>query len=245
MSTTEVRSDESGSSTPRSVDLKFEAVVIPVADVDRSKEFYTGLGWRLDADFAFDNGFPAVQLTPPGSPASVQFGTAITSAEPGTAQGLYLVVSDVEEARKSLLDRGAEVSEVFHPRAPGAQFEVGDPSGRVSLPPGAPRAAGEGGAPSGRGPGRGDEGASYSSFATFSDPDGNTWLLQEITTRLPGRVDPAETTYTSVDDLESALKRAAAAHGEHEARTGEADENWPAWYAAYMVAERTGTELPQ
>jgi|1186.fasta_scaffold01403_1 catechol 2,3-dioxygenase-like lactoylglutathione lyase family enzyme len=225
MSTTEVRSDESGSSTPRSVDLKFEAVVIPVADVDRSKEFYTGLGWRLDADFAFDNGFRVVQLTPPGSPASVQFGTAITSAEPGTAQGLYLVVSDVEEARKSLLDRGAEVSEVFHPGAPGAQFEVGDPSGRVSGPA--------------------DEGASYSSFATFSDPDGNTWLLQEITTRLPGRVDPAETTYTSVDDLESALKRAAAAHGEHEARTGEADENWPAWYAAYMVAERTGTELPQ
>jgi catechol 2,3-dioxygenase-like lactoylglutathione lyase family enzyme len=225
MSTTEVRSDESGAVSPGSVDLKFEAVVIPVADVDRSKEFYTGLGWRLDADFAFDNGFRVVQLTPPGSPASVQFGTKITSAEPGTAQGLYLVVSDVEAARADLLKHGADVSEVFHPGSPGAQFEVGDLSGRVSGPA--------------------DERSSYSSFATFSDPDGNTWLLQEVTTRLPGRVDPAETTYSSVEDLEGALKRAAAAHGEHEARTGQADENWPAWYAKYMVAERTGTELPQ
>jgi catechol 2,3-dioxygenase-like lactoylglutathione lyase family enzyme len=207
------------------VDLKFEAVVIPVADVDRSKEFYTGLGWRLDADFPFDNGFRVVQLTPPGSPASVQFGTNITTAKPGSAQGLYLVVSDVEAARTDLLGRGAEVSEVFHPGAPGAQFEVGDTGARVSGPA--------------------DERSSYSSFATFSDPDGNTWLLQEITTRLPNRVDPAETTYSSAPDLEAALKRAAAAHGEHEARTGQADENWPAWYAAYMVAEATGTELPQ
>jgi catechol 2,3-dioxygenase-like lactoylglutathione lyase family enzyme len=207
------------------VDLKFEAVVIPVADVDRSKEFYTGLGWRLDADFPFDNGFRVVQLTPPGSPASVQFGTNITTAEPGSAQGLYLVVSDVEAARTDLLGRGAEVSEVFHPGAPGAQFEVGDTGARVSGPA--------------------DERSSYSSFATFSDPDGNTWLLQEITTRLPNRVDPTETTYSSAPDLEAALKRAAAAHGEHEARTGQADENWPAWYAAYMVAEATGTELPQ
>ena len=207
------------------VDLKFEAVVIPVADVDRSKEFYTGLGWRLDADFPFDNGFRVVQLTPSGSPASVQFGTNITSAEPGTAQGLYLVVSDVEAARTDLLGRGATISEVFHPGAPGAQFEVGDRGARVS--------------------GRADDRSSYGSFATFSDPDGNTWLLQEITTRLPNRVDPAETTYSSAADLEAALKRAAAAHGEHEARTGQADEKWPAWYAAYMVAEATGTELPQ
>jgi len=207
------------------VDLKFEAVVIPVADVDRSKEFYTGLGWRLDADFPFDNGFRVVQLTPPGSPASVQFGTNITTAEPGSAQGLYLVVSDVEAARADLAGRGAQVSEVFHPGAPGAQFEVGDTGARVSGPA--------------------DDRSSYSSFATFSDPDGNTWLLQEITTRLPNRVDPAETTYSSAADLEAALKRAAAAHGEHEARTGQADENWPAWYAAYMVAEATGAELPQ
>jgi catechol 2,3-dioxygenase-like lactoylglutathione lyase family enzyme len=206
-----------------STDLKLEAVVIPVADTDRSKEFYTGLGWRLDADFAFDNGFRVVQFTPPGSPASVQFGTKITSATPGTAQGLYLVVTDVDAARSELLALGAKVSEVFHPGAPGAQFEVTDGSGRVDGPA--------------------DEGASYSSFATFSDPDGNTWLLQEITTRLPGRVE--ETTYMTVEDLEGALKRAAAAHGEHEARTGEADANWPAWYAAYMFAEGTGTELPQ
>jgi catechol 2,3-dioxygenase-like lactoylglutathione lyase family enzyme len=206
-----------------STDLKFEAVVIPVADADRAKEFYSGLGWRLDADFAFDNGFRVVQFTPPGSLASVQFGTNITSAAPGTAQGLYLVVSDVDAARSELLAHGAKVSEVFHPGAPGAQFEAGDTSGRVDGPA--------------------DDRSSYSSFATFSDPDGNTWLLQEVTTRLPGRVTDA--TYTSAEDLEGALKRAAAAHGEHEARTGQADENWPAWYAAYMYAERTGTELPQ
>ena len=206
-----------------STDLKLEVVVIPVADADRAKEFYGGLGWRLDADFAFDNGFRVVQFTPPGSPASVQFGTNITSAEPGTAQGLYLVVSDAEAARSELLAHGVKVSDVFHPGAPGAQFEAGDTSQRVTGPA--------------------DEQASYSSFATFSDPDGNTWLLQEVTTRLPGRV--TESTYTSVEDLEAALKRAAAAHGEHEARTGQADAEWPAWYAAYMVAERTNTELPQ
>ncbi|TDW86566.1 VOC family protein [Kribbella sp. VKM Ac-2566] len=206
-----------------STDLKLEAVVVPVADADRSKEFYSGLGWRLDADFAFDNGFRVVQFTPPGSPASVQFGTKITSAEPGTAQGLYLVVTDVEAARSELLAQGAKLSEVFHPAAPGAQFEAGDTSGRVTGPA--------------------DERSSYGSFATFSDPDGNTWLLQEVTKRLPGRVDDA--TYTSVDDLEAALRRAAAAHGEHEARTGQADENWPTWYATYMLAERTGAELPQ
>ncbi|TCC25308.1 VOC family protein [Kribbella speibonae] len=206
-----------------STDLKLEAVVVPVADADRSKEFYSGLGWRLDADFAFDNGFRVVQFTPPGSPTSVQFGTNITSAEPGTAQGLYLVVSDVEAARSDLLAHGAKVSEVFHPAAPGAQFEAGDTSGRVTGPA--------------------DERSSYGTFATFSDPDGNTWLLQEVTKRLPGRVDDA--TYSSVVDLEAALRRAAAAHGEHEARTGQADENWPTWYATYMLAERTGAELPQ
>ena len=167
MSTTEVSTDQSAAVNPAAVDLKFEAVVIPVADVDRSKEFYTGLGWRLDADFAFDNGFRVVQFTPPGSPASVQFGTNITSATPGTAQGLYLVVTDVQAARSELLSHGAKVSEVFHPAAPGAQFEVTDGSGRVD--------------------GRADEDASYSSFATFSDPDGNTWYVQEVTTRLPGR----------------------------------------------------------
>jgi len=206
------------------VDLKLEVVVIPVADADRSKEFYTRLGWRLDADFAFDNGFRVVQFTSPGSGCSVQFGTKITSATPGSAQGLYLIVSDIEAARGQLAERGAMVSDVFHPGNPGAQFEPGAGSGRVSGP-----------AP---------ERQSYSSFATFGDPDGNTWLLQEITTRLPGRVDAAVTSFASVADLSAAMRRASVAHGEHEKRIGQADENWPDWYAAYMVAVQAGTELP-
>ena len=213
------------STAEESVDLKLEVVVIPVADADRAKEFYGRLGWRLDADFPFDNGFRVVQFTPPGSGCSVQFGTKITSAAPGSAQGLYLVVSDIAAARDQLAARGAKVSDVFHPGAPGAQFEPGGGSGRVSGP-----AA---------------DGQSYSSFATFSDPDGNTWLLQEITTRLPGRVDAAETSYASVADLSAAMRRASVAHGEHEKRIGQADENWPDWYAAYMVAAQAGTELPK
>ena len=205
-------------------DLKLEAVVIPVSDVDRAKAFYAKLGWRLDADFPFDNGFRVVQFTPPGSGCSVQFGTKITPAAPGSAHGLYLIVNDIEAAREQLSARGAVVSEVFHAGAPGAQFQA-DGGGRVG----------------GRAPGH----ASYSSFATFSDPDGNGWLLQEVTTRLPGRVDDAETAFASAGDLASALRRAAAAHGEHEKRIGQADPNWPDWYAAYMVAERAGKELPQ
>ena len=204
-------------------DMKLEVVVIPISDVDRSKEFYGGLGWRLDADFPFDNGFRVVQFTPPGSGCSIQFGTKITSAAPGSAQGLYLIVSDIEAARNELDKHGANPSEVFHPAAPGAQFGT-DGSGRASGP-------------------AVDHG-SYSSFATFSDPDGNGWLLQEITTRLPGRIDAAETSFASTSDLAGALRRAAAAHGEHEKRTGQADANWPDWYAAYMVAEEAGTELP-
>jgi catechol 2,3-dioxygenase-like lactoylglutathione lyase family enzyme len=206
------------------VELKLEAVVIPVADADRAKTFYGNLGWRLDADFAFDNGFRVIQFTPPGSPSSVQFGTNITSAAPGSAQGLYLIVSDIEAARTELAGHGVEVSEVFHPGAPGAQFQPEGKGERVG--------------------GRADDGASYSSFVTFSDPDGNGWLLQEITKRLPGRIDAPDTSYSSASDLEQALRRAAAAHGEHEKRTGQADENWPVWYAQYMVAERAGTELP-
>jgi catechol 2,3-dioxygenase-like lactoylglutathione lyase family enzyme len=225
MSMTEVRSgsDASGSAN-KNVDLKLEAVVIPVSDVDRAKEFYGKLGWRLDADFPFDNGFRVVQFTPPGSGSSVQFGTKITSATPGSAQGLYLIVSDIEAARDELAASGVEVSAVFYPGTPGAQFQPDDTSGRVSGP-----------AP---------DHASYSSFATFTDPDGNGWLLQEVTTRLPGRIDAAETAFGSTPDLASALRRAAAAHGEHEMRIGQADENWPDWYAAYMVAEQAGTELP-
>jgi len=205
-------------------DLKVEAIVIPVSDVDRSKEFYVGLGWRLDADFAFDNGFRVVQVTPPGSPASIQFGNGITSQQPGTAEGVYLVVSDIEEARTQLVGLGAQVSDVFHPGEPGAQF---------------------GHAAQSRAGGRAGDGASYGSFATLRDPDGNTFLLQEVTTRLPDRVSATSTAYVSVSDLTGALQRAAAAHGEHEARTGEEDPNWPAWYASYMVAEAHGTLLPR
>jgi catechol 2,3-dioxygenase-like lactoylglutathione lyase family enzyme len=224
MSTTEGRgNDATSDASAQKADLKLEVVVIPVSDVDRAKEFYRNLGWRLDADFPFDNGFRVVQFTPPGSGGSVQFGTKITSAAPGSAQGTYLVVSDVKAARGQLVAGGADVSEVFHAGAPGAQFQPGG-SGRVS----------------GRAPGD----ATYSSFATFSDPDGNSWLLREITTRLPGRIDAAETTFASTADLASALRRAKGAHREHEERTGQSDENWADWYAAYLVAERAGTELP-
>jgi len=208
-------------STP---DLKLEAVVIPVADVGRAKAFYEKLGWRLDADFPFDNGFRVVQFTPPGSGCSIQFGTKITSAEPGSAQGLYLVVSDIEAARAELAGRGVDVSEVFHAGAPGAQFRPAGTSGRV------------------RGPAA--DRATYGSFATFSDVDGNGWLLQEVTKRLPGRIDAAQTSFASAADLAGAFRRAEAAHGEHEKRTGQRDANWADWYAAYMVAEQAGTELP-
>jgi len=207
------------------VDMRLEVVVLPVADVDRAKDFYgQQLGWRLDADFPFDNGFRVVQFTPPGSGGSIQFGTSMTSAAPGSAQGLYLIVSDIQEARDDLAAHGAEVGEVFHAGTPGAQFQPGGTSGRVSGP-----------AP---------DDASYGSFATFSDPDGNGWLLQEVTTRLPGRVDAAETAFASAAELAGAMRRASAAHGEHEKRIGAADQDWPDWYAAYMVAEQAGTELP-
>ncbi len=205
-------------------DLKLEAVVIPVSDVDRAKNFYANLGWRLDADFPFDNGFRVVQFTPPGSGCSVQFGTKITPATPGSAHGLYLIVTNIEAARAELISRGAPVSEVFHSATPGAQFQPGT-TGRITSP--APNHA------------------SYSSFATFIDPDGNTWLLQEVTTRLPGRVDSAATSFASTADLANALRRAEAAHGEHEKRIGHADPNWPDWYSSYIIAEQAGKPLPQ
>ena len=208
-----------------SVDMKLEVVVIPVSDVDRAREFYARLGWRLDADFRFDHGLRVVQFTPPGSGSSIQFGTKITTAAPGSAQSLYLVVSDIVAARDQLVARGVNVSDVFHPGAPGAHFQPNGSRARLSGP-----------AP---------DRASYSSYATFSDPDGNTWLLQEVTTRLPGRVDLAQTAFASVKDLASALRRAEAAHGEHEKRIGGHDANWPEWYAAYMVAEQAGKQLPQ
>ena len=205
-------------------DLKLEVVVIPVADADRSKAFYQRLDWRLDADFAFDNGFRVVQFTPPGSSASIQFGSNITSAVPGSASGLYLIVSDIQAARDELAHLGVEISEVFHPSAPGAQFRP-DGAGRVSGP-----------AP---------ERATYGSFATFADPDGNEWLMQEVAERLPGRIDAAETTFASTADLAGAMRRASVAHGQHEQREGgQYDVNWPDWYADYMVAEQAGTDLP-
>jgi catechol 2,3-dioxygenase-like lactoylglutathione lyase family enzyme len=204
------------------MDMKLEVVVIPVSDVDRSKQFYTSLGWRLDADFAPDETFRVVQLTPPGSPASIIFGQDVTDQEPGTAQGLQLIVDDIEAARKELVGLGADASEVFHDA--GGVFHHAGTKARVTGP-----------AP---------ERNSYGSFLSFADPDGNGWILQEVTTRLPGRIDPATTTYASADDLASALRRAAAAHGEHEARIGQEDPDWPSWYAEYMVREQAGSELP-
>ncbi len=203
------------------VDEKLEVVVIPVADVDRAKEFYMSLGWRLDADRAAGDSFRIVQLTPPGSDCSIQFGTGLTPAAPGSAEGLYLIVSDIGAARAELVSHGVEAGEVFHEGAPGARFNA---DGRLSGP-----------AP---------DDASYGSFVSFRDPDGNSWLLQEITARLPGRVDQAATSFASASDLADAMRRASAAHGEHEKRIGQADANWPDWYARYMVAEQAGTELP-
>jgi catechol 2,3-dioxygenase-like lactoylglutathione lyase family enzyme len=220
----EIHSNDARDASAARVDLKLEAVVIPVSDVNRAKEFYGKLGWRLDADFPFDNGFRVVQFTPPGSGCSIQFGTNVTSAAPGSARSLYLIVSDIQAARDQLAARGAKVSEVFHPTTPGAQFQPDGASGRVAGPA--------------------HDHATYRSFATFSDPDGNVWLLQEITTRLPGRVDPATTSFASATDLASAFRRAEAAHSEHEKRTGQRDANWADWYAEYMIAEQAGTKLP-
>ena len=188
----------------KSVDLKLEIFVIPVSDVERAKQFYKKLGWRLDADFAAaDNDFRVLQFTPPGSACSVIFGKNVTAAMPGSAQGLYLIVSDIVAARDELLGRGVEISEVFHDAA-GVYAGPDEPYlfGRRRV--------------SGLDPER----QSYRSFASFNDPDGNGWLLQEVTTRLPGRIDSAETTFASESDLAGALRRAEAAHGEHEKRSG-------------------------
>jgi catechol 2,3-dioxygenase-like lactoylglutathione lyase family enzyme len=207
-----------GTSKPPTVDLKLEVVVIPVADVERAKRFYAGLGWRLDADFAIGVEFRVVQFTPPGSACSIHFGTGVTDAAPGSARNVYLIVTDIEAACAELVERGVDVSGVFHRAAPGKPPVPGhDPQQR-----------------------------SYASFATFSDPDGNSWLLQEVTARLPGRVDANQATFASPAELASALRRAAAAHGEHEKRTpGRTHDDWPDWYAEHIVAERTGKPLPQ
>lgn len=204
-------------SSTRATDMKLEVVVIPISDVERSKRFYGDLGWRLDADFAVGDDFHVVQFTPPGSPSSIHFGKGITSATPGSARGLYLVVSDIVAARAEVVVHGVEVSEIFHRAGPGEPAISGpDPERR-----------------------------SYFTYATFSDPDGNEWLLQEVTTRFPGRIDTNMTSYASEADLASAMRRASEAHGEHEKRNGgQRDENWPDWYAKYMVAEQAGKPLP-
>jgi catechol 2,3-dioxygenase-like lactoylglutathione lyase family enzyme len=221
MSSLDVSGERATEAPPDAVaDLKLEVVVLPVSDVDRAKSFYQGLGWRLDADFTAGDGLRVVQLTPPGSQASVIFGTGITSAEPGSIDALQLTVSDIDAARAELIARGADVSEVFHDA--GGVFHHAGTEAREAGP-----------AP---------ERADYGSFASFSDPDGNGWMLQEINTRLPNRV--TGVTYDSASDLQEALIRAATAHGEHEKRTGEHDEQWPVWYAQYMLAEQTGEELP-
>jgi catechol 2,3-dioxygenase-like lactoylglutathione lyase family enzyme len=207
--------------------MKFEIVVIPVSDVDRAKQFYAKLGWRLDADYDNGKDFRIIQFTPPGSGCSVIFGRNVTPAAPGSAQGLYLIVSDIQAARKELLDRGVQISEVFHNEGVYAGTDEPFLFGRIRV--------------SGPDP----EHRSYRSFASFGDPDGNGWLFQEITARLAGRIEPAATTFASANDLASAMRRASAAHGEHEKRIGADDPNWPDWYAAYMVAEQAGTELPK
>ncbi|NNU42005.1 VOC family protein [Ramlibacter montanisoli] len=202
--------------TRRKVDMKLEVITIPVSDVERAKRFYAGLGWRLDADFDRGDAFRAIQFTPPGSACSLHFGKGITSAAPGSAHGLFLAVSDIDAAREHLIACGAEVSEVFH------------------LTPGDPPAAG-----------RDPQRRPYATYATFKDPDGNSWLMQEITARLPGRLDGDETRFGSASDLAATLRRAAAAHHAHEEKVGAHDDEWPDWYAEFMVAEQAGRPLPE
>jgi len=203
--------------------MKLEVIVIPVSDVDRAKRFYSDLGWRLDADFAAADDFRVIQFTPPGSGCSVVFGKNVTAAAPGSAQGLYLVVSDIDAVRKELQGHGIKISEAFHD-ASGVYEGPDEPYlfGRLRV--------------SGPDP----EHRSYRTFASFSDPDGNGWLLQEVTARLPGRVDAGVTTYTSTAELAAALRRAEAAHGEYEKGLGQRDADWPSWYADYMIREQAG-----
>jgi catechol 2,3-dioxygenase-like lactoylglutathione lyase family enzyme len=198
------------------VDMRLEVDIIPVSDVDSAKDFYERLGWRLDADVAPMDGLRIVQFTPPGSATSITFGLGLTTAAPGSAEG-GLIVSDIEVAHDEFVGRGIDTSDIWH----GPPFPV-----------------------EARQPGTDPEHTSYGSYFSFTDPDSNTWLVQEVTTRLPGRISAAEISYVSAADLEAALRRAEAAHGEHEAQSGESDENWPAWYAAFMVDEQIGKAPP-
>jgi predicted enzyme related to lactoylglutathione lyase len=205
------------------IDMKLEAIVLPVADVDRAFAFYSKLGWRIDADIATPGGGRILQFTPPGSPCSVLLGTGLTPSPPGSTQFVHLIVDDIVAAQAELVAKGVEASEVFHDA--GGGYNRFDPAVRASGPD--------------------PERRTYASFATFSDPDGNGWVLQEITARFEGRIDSGVTSYVSVRDLTDALKRAAAAHGEHEKSIGAADPDWPTWYAAYMVSEQSGATPPQ
>jgi catechol 2,3-dioxygenase-like lactoylglutathione lyase family enzyme len=229
MSSTDTSAESAtGTGPPKPGEVRLEVVTVPVSDVDRAKEFYKRLGWQLDIDFEPAEGVRAVQFTPPGSGCSVIFGQNVTAAAPGSAQGLYLIVADVEAARRELQARGIAVGEVFHD-AGDAHVGPDEPYlfGRIRV--------------SGPDAGR----RSYRSFASFADPDGNGWLLQEVTARLPGRVDASATTFASPAELAGALRRAAAAHGEHERRSGgQHDANWPDWYALHMVREQAGDEPP-
>ena len=220
--TTSDRTTQKSASDMGAVDMKLEVIVIPVSDVDRAAKFYGGLGWRVDADIAGAGGTRILQLTPPGSQCSIIFGTHLTPSAAGSAQFMHLIVSDIVAARAELVDKGVDASEVFHDSAGG--YDRFDPRARASGPD--PRRR------------------TYASFVTFNDPDGNGWVLQEITARFPGRIDSNATTFASIADLASALRRAADAHGAHEDRVGAADANWPDWYAAYMVAEQAGRALP-
>ena len=197
------------------VDMKFEVALIPVSDVDRTKEFYTKLGWRLDDDIVVGSDFRVVQFTPPGSGCSISFGKGVTGAAPGSFRG-GLIVSDIEAAHEQVVARGINASGVFH----GSPFS---PAGRISGPD--------------------PERQSYRSYVSFEDPDGNAWIIQEVTRRAPGRIDPESTSFSSASDLAGAMRRAAIAHDEHEKRSGQRDVNRLEWYAAYMVAEQAGTNL--
>jgi catechol 2,3-dioxygenase-like lactoylglutathione lyase family enzyme len=200
------------------MDMKLEVVVLPVSDVDRSESFYQALGWRLDADFATGPDFRVVQMTPPGSACSVIFGTGLTTAAPGSTQGAHLVVTDINAARAELASHGATVSEVFHD-AGGVYHHAGE-AARV--------------------PGPAPDHKTYGSWVSFDDPDGNSWFVQEVTTRLPGRVTSA--VYQSEASLAEALRRAEAAHGKHEKELGHSDPDWPDWYAQYMLNESAGQD---
>jgi hypothetical protein len=221
MSSTEDRTSGGGMASVKHLDLKLEVVVIPVSDVDPRERVLRRPRVEARRRLLVRQRLPSCQLTPPGSGTSIQFGTDMTSAAPGSVQNLYLVVSDIEAAREEPVAHGAAVSEVFHPAVPAAQFH---PDIRSHL--------------GGRSP------DSYASFPSFSDPDGNGWLLQEMTTRPPGRIDSAATSFGSASDRANAMRRASITHGHHEKRTSEADPNWPDCYPEYMVAEQAGAELP-